>query len=579
MIVTVKPGVDPGDAEAEMDAVIGELLKKGPDAAALQRAKSRFVSSFTRGIERLGGFGGRSDVLAESMTYGGDSNAYMTRLEDLTKATPAEVAATARKWLSDSHHYTLLVVPFPRLDAAKDDLDRSILPALDEAPDVTFPEVQRTKLKNGLEVVLLERHTTPLVNMTLAIDAGYSSDPDGKAGIASFALGLMEEGTKTRDAFRIADELDALGASISTGGTLDLSLVRLRALKMNLGASLELFADVALNPSFPGDMLEISRKRTIASIGQEKATPTTAAFRIMPRLLFGEGHGYGNPATGSGYESAVEGLTREDLATWHREWFLPNNATLIVAGDTTLRELVPQLEEAFGRWKPGDKPSKQVGTASSTSKGKVFVIDKPGAPQSVIVAGHLSQTGGQPDDLAIDTVMQNFGGMATSRLNRNLRLDKHWSYGSQGFILDARGQRPFLVVAPVQSDRTKEAMAEVLMEIRGVAGERPVKGEEYDSIMRNMVLRLPGRFETLSALEGAALDLVNYGYPAAYYYDYAKNVRALTESDLAKAAAKYVTPGDLTWLVIGDLASVEKGIRELGYGEVVRLDADGGVVK
>ncbi len=579
LTITVKPGVDPREAEKEMDAVVAELLKRGPTAAELQRAKTRFVSSYTRGIERLGGFGGRSDVLAESATYGGSTDAYLERLENLTTSTPEDVASASRMWLNDAHHYTMTVLPYPTMAASKTDVDRSTVPGLDEAPDVKFPEVQRTTLKNGLQVLLVERHTTPLVNMTLAVDAGYSSDPEGKAGIASFALGLMEEGTKTRDAFKIADELDALGASISTGSSLDLSLVRLRALKMNLAGSLDVFADVALNPSFPDDMLEISRKRTLASIGQEKANPRAMAFRIIPRLLYGEGHGYGNPATGSGYEAAVEALTKADLAGWHAEWFLPNNATLVVAGDTMLKELVPRLEKAFGSWKSGDKSAKKVGTATSPSKGKVFVIDKPGAPQSVIVAAHLSQPGGQPEDLAIETVMRNFGGMSTSRLNRNLRLDKHWSYGSQGFVLDARGQRPFMVIAPVQSDKTKEAMAEVRMEIEGVAGARPVKGEEYASIMRNMVLRLPGRFETLSALEGAALDVVSFGYPAEYYYDYAKNVKALSEADLAKASAKFVTPGELTWLVVGDLASVEAGIRDLGYGEVVRLDPDGMVVK
>ena len=171
--------------------------------------------------------------------------------------------------------------------------------------------------------------------------------------------------------------------------------------------------------------------------------------------------------------------------------------------------------------------------------------------------------------------MRLFGGMSTSRLNRNLRLDKHWSYGTRGMLADARGQRPFVVVAPVQTDKTKESMIEVAAEIGGIAGARPVAGEEFASIMRNMTLRLPGRFETLRSLEIAAVDLINYGYSPEYYYDYASNMRALTEADLAAAAAKYVTPGELFWLVIGDLEKVEAGVRQLGYGEISRLDADG----
>jgi zinc protease len=488
------------------------------------------------------------------------------------------VADAARKWLSVPH-YTLTVVPFPKLLPPKDTLDRSVLPALGENPVVKFPEVQRAALKNGLEVVLLERHSAPLVNMTLVVDAGYSSDAKGREGISSFALGLMDDGTTSRDAYQVADELDVLGASVSTGNDTDVSLVRLRALRMNLEGSVGVFADVVLNPVFPEGMVAIVQKQTVAAIRQEKATPRAASNRLIPGLLYGEDHAYGKPATGSGYESVIERLQRADLVAWHREWFVPGNATLVVAGDVTMKELVPRLEKAFGAWKTGTVPRKEIGNAISKSAGKVFLLDKPGAPQSMIVAAHLSQPGGQPDDLAMEMVMRNFGGMATSRLNRNLRLDKHWSYGTAGMLVSARGQRPFLVLAPVQSDKTKEAMVEVMKEIRGVAGDRPVAGEEYASIMRNMVMRLPGRFETLASLESAAIDLVNFGYPPEHFYDYAKNVGALTEKDLAVAAAKFVKPGELTWMVIGDLATIEAGVRSLGYGEVVKIDADGNVLK
>ena len=578
VIVTVRPGVDPIVAEREMDAVITELIDNGPTEEELQRAQSRILSGFLRGTERLGGFGGRSDVLAESMTYGGDPQAYLDRLENLMSATPEQVRTSSNKWLG-AHHYTLTVTPFPDLAVADEGYDRSVVPTLGEAGEVRFPQIQRAQLDNGLEVVLMERHTVPLVNMTLAVDAGYAADPDGLAGLASLALDLMDEGTTSRDAFQVVDELDALGASISTASTLDQSLVRLRALSTNLAPSLKIYADVVQNPAFPADMVGINKRRRIATIGQEKAQPVNAALRIAPRLLYGEGHAYANPMTGSGFEATVEAIEREDLAAWHQAWFKPGASTLIVAGDTTMDDLLPQLDEAFGSWEPGETPAKAVGKTRTVSTGKVFLIDKPDAPQSVIVASHVSEPGGLAEDLAIETVNRNFGRMSTSRLNRNLRLDKHWSYGSFSLLWDARGQRPFVVVAPVQSDKTKEAMIEVFNEIKGVAGERPVVGEEYESIMRNMVLRLPGRYETLSSLESAAIDLVNYGYPAEYFYDYADNLRSLTEDDLASAAEKFIRPGELFWVVIGDLATVEAGVRELDFGAVVRLDADGNPIE
>jgi zinc protease len=571
---TVKPGVEPATVEREMDATVRELVEQGPTAEELRRAQSRTLADFVRGAEALGGFGGRSDILAESMTYGGDPEAYLKRLATTANASPTEVRAAAKKWL-DQPHYTMLVKPYPKLAAAESRLDRKQLPALGGAPEVSFPAVQRAELKNGLKVLLLERHTTPLVQMALAVDAGYASDPAQKAGTASLALALMDEGTKTRDAFQIVDALDALGARVFTRSTLDLSLVHMQALPANLRPALDLFADVVLNPAFPPEMFVIQQKRRLAQIGQEKAQPNTVALRVLPKLLYGSTHAYANPFSGSGDERTVAALTREDLRSWHAQWFRPNNSTLVVTGDVKLAELLPQLEQAFGAWPRGAVPTKQLAAAPRTAGRKVYLLDKPDAAQSVIVAAHVSEPGGQTEDIAIETVLRNFGGMSTSRLNRNLRLDKHWSYGTSGQLMQARGQRPFVVVAPVQTDKTKEAMVEVAKELRGVAGERPLAGEEYASIMRNMTLRLPGRFETLDDLENAALTQLNYGLPTDYWAHYAEHVRALSEPQLAAAARKFVRPEEVIWIVVGDLQKVEKGIRELNYGEVVRLNPDG----
>jgi zinc protease len=569
---TVKPGIDPAAVEAEIDSVVAELVKNGPTTDELQRSQSRNLAGFVRGTERLGAFGGRADVLAESETYGGRPDFYLDRLQAMATATPAQVHETAKRWL-DANHYTLVVRPFPQLSAGATTIDRKILPPLGDAPEVTFPKVQRATLSNGLKVMLMERHGVPLVNATLAVDAGSASDGAAAAGLAGLAMDVLDEGTTGRDTFRIQDELDALGARISTGNTLDLSLVSLNALPMNLRQSLAIFADVVVHPSFPEDQVKLLRQQRIARIGQEQASPVNAALRIAPRILYGKDHPYGNPGTGTGYVSTLGALTREQLTAWHAAWFRPNNATLIVTGDTTLEKLVPELEQAFAAWKPGEAPVKKIGTVARSSGRRVYLVDKPDAPQSVIVAAHVSEAGGLPEDLAVETVLRNFGGMATSRLNRNLRLDKHWSYGTQGSLNTARGPRPFLVIAPVQTDKTKEAIAEVQKEIAGVAGERPIAGEEFASIMRSQVLRLPGAYETLASLNGAALGMLTFGRPESYYADYAKNVRALTEADLNAAAKKVVRPEEVIWIVVGDLAKVEAGIRSLNLGEVVKLDA------
>ncbi|HEX8558929.1 MAG TPA: pitrilysin family protein [Pyrinomonadaceae bacterium] len=572
--VTVKQGSDPAEAEREMDAVINELIDRGPTPEELRRSRSRTLADFLRGIERLGGFGGRSDVLAESMTYGGSPEAYLDKLEVMAEASPADVRAAGQKWLR-ANSYTMLVKPFPKLEAGRTGVDRKALPALGGAPEVKFPEVQRATLKNGLSVMLLERHSAPIVNVTVAVDAGFASDTPERAGAASLALDLMDEGTKTRDAFQIVNELDSLGARLATASQLDLSYVKVRATSENLRPTLAVLADVVLNPSFPEDQFRIQKERRLAQIGQEKAQANALAMRVLPGLLYGAGHAYGMPLSGSGTERSVEAVTREDLARWHAQWFRPGSAHVIVSGDTTMQKALPALEEAFGAWAPGKAPAKSVGSVARRAGGRVYLIDKPDAPQSVIVAAHVSEPGGQAEEQAIETVLRNFGGMATSRLNRNLRLDKHWSYGAQGYLGDSRGQRPFVVVAPVQTDKTKESMVEVAKEIRGVAGERPLAGEEFASIMRNMTLRLPARFETLDALEAAALRMVNYGLPADYWSRYAADVRSLTETQLNAAAKRFIRPDEVIWVVVGDLRRVEKGVRELGFGEVIRLNADG----
>jgi zinc protease len=569
IIATVKPGVAPADVEREMDQVLQQLLKEGPTADELARAKTSGFATVARANERLGH---RANLLSENATFGATPEAYLDQLEARSKATPEQVRRAGAAWLN-AYSHTLTVKPFAPLAAEKSTLDRKVLPALGTPPDVAFPAIEHAQLKNGVKVVLLQRHTAPIVNVTLALDAGSASDSAAKAGTASLAMDMLDKGTRTRNAFQLSDALESLGANLNASTTPDMSLLRLQSTAANLAPSLSLMADAALHPAFGADLFAQQKQRRLAQIAQEKAQPTSLAMRIVPGILYGKEQAYGRPASGDA--GSVQGLTRADVAQWHAAWFKPASATVIVTGDTTLAQLMPALEASFGSWQGGSAPAKPASAPGRTAGKRIFLIDKPDAPQSTIIAAQLSQVQGQPEDLAIEPVMQNFGGMATSRLNRNLRLDKHWSYGTSGQLTNLRGQRAFLVLAPVQTDKTREAMQEVAKEIRGVAGERPLQGEEFNSIMRNMSARLAGRFETLAALESAALSSVNLGLPDDHWASYSAKVRQLNQAQLAQAAAKFVQPDDLVWIVIGDLRKIEAGVRELGWGEVTVLDADG----
>jgi zinc protease len=391
-------------------------------------------------------------------------------------------------------------------------------------------------------------------------------------------MALLTGGTKTRSALEISDQLAMLGAELSANSNLDMSIVELSALRAKLDPSLELFADVILNPSFPDADFKRQQKLRLAAIEREKNTPVQMALRVFPGLLYGTQHAYGNPLTGSGTAASVAKMTREDLAKFHDVWIRPNDSTLIVVGDTTLAEVTPKLEKLFAAWKAGEGPAKNIGTVQQPPKSLVYLVDKPGALQSVIIAGHVAPPTNNPKEIAIQAMNDGLGGNFAARLNMNLREDKHWSYGAQTRLVAARGQRPFIAIAPVQTDKTKESMAEINKEFRAILTDKPLTAEELAKIQANETLSLPGSRETIDSVGRSIADLIHFGLPDDYYETYAGKVRALKTSDLNDAAKVVVHPDNMIWVVVGDRAKIEAGVRELNLGEVRLMDADGKVL-
>jgi zinc protease len=573
---TVRPGQSVAQVEKELDEELARFLKNGPTPEEMQRVKAQYQAAFVRGIVRIGGFGGKSDRLAKSQVFNGTPDAYQVSLKRVQEATAENLKATAQKWLSDGV-YILEVDPFPDYKTASTGADRSKAPDTGPPPELKLPKRQRATLSNGLKVILSERHEVPLVNFTLAADAGFASDASTSPGTANLAMQVLTDGTRTRNALEVSDELESLGATLRASSNLDLSFVSFSAMTSRLDPSLELFADVVLNPSYPDKEVKREQKLVIAGINREQNTPATVALRVLPGLLYGSGHPYGNPLTGSGTKESVAKLTREDLVKFHDTWLRPNNSTLIVVGDTTLAEVTPKLEKLFAGWKSGNVPAKNVKTVAVASKSTVYLIDKPGALQSVIIAGVVAPPRANPQEIAIEAMNDSLGGMFGARLNMNLREDKHWSYGARTVLRDARSQRPFYAVAPVQTDKTKESLVEMNKEFRGIVGDHPVGDDELSRIQANETLTLPGSRETLEALGQSIVDLVQFGLPDDYYDTYAGKVHALKTNDVNGAAKEVVRPDNLTWIVVGDRAKIEAGVRELNLGEFHLMDADGKV--
>jgi zinc protease len=570
----VRPGADAAAVDKAIREELAALLRDGPTPAELERVKTQRRAAFIRGVERIGGFGGKSDVLAQGQVYAGNPDAYATTLKRVADATPAAVRDAAARWLADGV-YTLEVQPFPEFATTPSTADRSAVPKPGAAPVVRFPKFERATLGNGLKVVVAERQSVPQVNLTLLVDSGYAADQTALPGTASLALDMMDEGTATRSALQIAEELAGLGATLGLGADLDTGFVSLSALKDKLDPSLAIFGDVVLNPSFPAEELERLRRRRVAQIQQEAAQPVGIALRVLPGLIYGPGHAYGVPFTGSGTIESVGKITRDTIVKFHGDWFRPSNATIVVVGATTMADIKPRLEKLFAAWKPGTVPAKNLRTVALPTSQSVYVIDRPGAEQSVILAGHAAPPKANPDEIAIEAMNAILGGQFTSRINMNIREDKHWSYGAQTLLWDARGQRPFIAFAPVQTDKTKESVQEIQKELRGILGEIKVTDDELAAAKSALTLTLPGQWETMSAVGGSLQQLVTYGLADDYFDTYGAKVGALGVADIARAAKAAVHPESVVWVVVGDLQKIEPGLKELGLGSIRLLDADG----
>ena len=574
--VTLQPEADPGEAEAIIDAEIARLLQRGPTAKEMELAKTQERASFIRGIERVGGFGGKSAILAQEAVMTGDPSHYRKQLRLIDEADRKQVRDAAQKWLGQPT-LTVTVEPFAgNLVASEAGADRSSGPPMPESfPEGEFPKLERAALPNGLKIVVARRPAVPVVRMAMLLDAGFAADQFGLPGTARLTMDMLDEGTAGLDALQISEEQRRLGASIGAGADLDSATVAISALTEKLDESLALYADVVLNPSFPEAELARLKKLRLAGIKREQTAPVSMAMRLLPKLMYGDDHAYGMPATGSGTEASVAAIKREDLVAFHQAWFKPNNATLIVVGDTSMESILPRLESLFGDWEPGEIATKNIAAVENPASQRVFLVDRPDSEQSVILGGQILPPKADPDDLALDAMNEVLGGSFVSRLNMNLREDKAWSYGARTVIMDAVGPRAMLAYAPVQADKTVEALVEIQKELRALLAASPIAEPEVAVTKRKATLTLPGRWETAAAIAGSIGALVRFQLPDDYWTTYPSQVARLDAEWVNAVAQKNLQPDQFTWVVIGDRRELEAPLRALGLGPVTLVDTEG----
>ncbi len=569
--VTLKTGGDEKKMGVMVKNILKEYLKNGPTKDELSRLKTVINGGVIRSLESIGG---KASTLAQGALYANNPNFVNDKLNWIKNASPSDIKKTSRKWLSTGY-YKLTVKPFGKHEVAKTGADRTKRPTMSEPKKLSLPDVQTATLSNGIKVFLSERHSVPVIEMTMVFDGGNAANVKSKLGLASFTLGMMNEGTKSLSSLELAEKQERLGAKIGASLGRDTFSVSASVLKSNLAASTNLWADVIMNPAFRKADMKRDKALTIEGIKRSRNDPQSIAFDILMPALYGSNHAYGFPTSGT--EKSVMSFTVKDMKKLHKAWVRPDNAKIFIAGDTTMAKIKAQLEKSFGFWKvprmaKGVKSFKNI---SLSKKPKIILVDRPNSPQSMIVAAHLMPSSGADNYLELETMNGILGGTFTARLNMNLREDKGWAYGAYTGITSARGQRIWYNYAPVQTDKTAAAMTEIKGEIDRYRSTKPATKAELDLFVKSKTLTLPGRFEKANSVLGHMTSNDNLGRAQKSAEALQGKYDAMTASMMAKLAKTEFKPNALVWVVVGDLKKIEANIRKLKIADVEIWDADG----
>ncbi len=575
---TVKPGVDPAVVEKRLDEILADYIANGPTEDEVQRATTREVSGRIRGLEQVGGFGGKAVALAEGQVFAGDSDFYKKTLASYAAITPADVKAAMQQWLSRPA-FAIRLEPGDRppyeeskfaakkgksADIATPKVKREI-PPVGEPAALDFPDVRHVQLSNGVKLAYAQRTTVPVTQVGLVFDAGFSADQPGSRGLQNFTMSMLDEGAAGMSSQEIAEAEERLGAQIAAGGGVDTSTVTLSALSANLAPSLDLLADMVQRPDFAPAEVERVRTQLLTGIAQAQKDPQGIAARALPALLYGETHPYGTTALGS--PDAVKFFTRGHLESFRQHWLRPDNLEIFVVSNLPLEEVQQQLERSFGTWTPTSAPKgvKSFGEVPQRPKAsKIVLIDRPGSPQSYIMAGQVTPIDPRSEMAAISGANDVLGGTFLSRINMDLRETKGWSYGVRGTVQLNAKVVPYIVTAPVQADRTADSIRALQQDIRDFLTTKGVTDEELERAISNRVKALPGQFETSSSVLSAMQSNALYGRPDNYYELLGEKYRAQTTATLDASLREAVDPGSFVWVVVGDAAKVRPQLKKLG---------------
>ncbi|MFY9620188.1 MAG: pitrilysin family protein [Pyrinomonadaceae bacterium] len=580
---TASPGKSPDEIEKEVLAEIERIKKDPPTAEEMNRALNQIESQAVYALQTVFG---RADQMNNYFTMRGRPDYFQQNLDEFRKVTAADVQRVAQTYLTDKK----LVLSFVRRQGAaqsvaqnsantptstaakqKTEPDTSKLPKAGPDPKLVLPKIEKNKLSNGLEVWLVHQNELPIVSMNLVVKTGGTADP--KAGVANFTANLLDDGTKTRSVTDISKQLQSIGAQLNTGSDWDSSNVSLLTLTKNLDQALEVFSDVVVNPTFPEAEFDVQRRRAAVAFLQRKNNANQIANVAYSSLLYGKDHPYGRPLAGD--EESLKALTRDDLQKFYDSYYRPNNSVLVVAGEADAKVLMPKLEKAFANWKAGSVTATTVPPPPRFEQPGIYIVDRPGAAQSVVTIGQIGVDRSNPDYFSLLVMNSILGGQFTSRVNLNLREDKGYTYGARTGWSFRRGAGPFSASADVQTAVTRESIQEFMKELNGIRGSIPVTQKELEYSKQSIIRRYPGAFETVGQISNQLSNLVVFGLPDSYFNDYISKVNAVTVADINRVANKYLDPSKMAILIVGDRKAIEPKLKELNGFTIAYLDVDG----
>ncbi len=440
------------------------------------------------------------------------------------------------------------------------------------APVVKVPAIQKTKLSNGLSVWLVEHHELPLVALNLVIQAGADHDPLTGPGLASMTSDVLDEGTPTRNAIQISDELETIGANLGVSSSNDGSFVTLRTLTKHLDRALAVYADVIVNPVFPQNEFDRLKSQRLASLMQQQDQPTSIAANAFAHILYSAKHPYG--LNSSGTTASVEAMTREELQKFYSTYYRPGNATLIVVGDVTLDGITQRLEASFAPWLDASVPPFSIPTPEPVAARKVYLIDKTGAPQSEVRIGYPALARSTPDYFPVYVMNRMLGGQFTSRINMNLREKHGFTYGARTSFNFLKGVGPFVASSGIVSEKTDSALVQFFLEI-DLMREKGMSADELGFVKKGLIGNFALNFETPSQLASMMQNIILYGLPENYYSTYLQNIEKVTPVEVLRVSKQYLDTSRMAVVVVGDLATIRPGIEASKIGEIVVCNVDG----